>query len=453
MDIVIIGLGTIGRTVLKSLAGEDDHTITIIDENKAKVESLIEKYDVYGVVGNGACMNIQKEANVDEADLVIVLTQSDEVNILASLVAKKIGAKKTVARVRNPDYRKQISVMKNDLGIAMIVNPERETANEIYSLISLPSVAQIERFAKGRVLLVEIVIDNNSPLIGETLISLGKKLSSQVLVCAVQRGDEVIIPSGDFMIRSGDKIHFTSDAKALDDFFDKIHLVKSPLKNIMIVGGSRISYYLADSLSKKKYSVKLIENNLKRAEELAELLPHVTVIHGNGAKHSLLVEEGIEAMDAFVALTEIDEENMIVSMFANKKKVRKPIAKIKNEDLYYMLDELGLNNIVSPRQIVANRIISYIRALENTRGSNVLNMYQLVNNRVEALEFQAKNRDDDIYNKPLKDLNIKKNCLIACIIRKNETIIPNGDSVIQLGDNVVVVTTHKNFDDLTDVIK
>ncbi len=452
MKIVIIGLGTIGRTVLRSLASED-HTITIIDENKAKVESLIEKYDVFGVVGNGACMDIQKEANVNEADLVIVLTEGDELNILACLVAKKIGAKNTIARVRNPDYRKQVSAMKNDLGIAMIVNPERETANEIYNLISIPSVAQIERFAKGRVLLVEIVVENSSPLIGETLISLGKKLSSQVLVCAVQRGDDVFIPSGDFMIRSGDKIHFTSDAKSLGDFFDKAHIVKSPLKNIMIVGGSRTSYYLADALSKKKkHSVKLIENNMKRAEELAELLPQVTVVCGNGSKHDLLVEEGIEAMDAFVALTEIDEENMIISMFANKKKVRKPIAKIKNEELYYMLDELGLNNIVSPRQIVANRIISYIRALENTRGSNVLNLYQLVNNRVEALEFHAR-KPEPIYDIPLKELDIKKNCLIACIIRKNEIIIPNGDSVIKLGDNVVVVTTHKNFDDLIDVIK
>ena len=452
MEIVIIGLGTIGRTILRSLASED-HTITIIDENRAKVESLIEKYDVSGVVGNGASMDIQKEANVNEADLVIVLTESDELNILACFVAKKIGAKNTIARVRNPDYRKQFSVMKNDLGIAMIVNPERETANEIYNLISIPSVAQIEHFAKGRVLLLEIVVENNSPLIGETLISLSKKLSSKVLVCAVQRGDDVIIPSGDFMIRSGDKIHFTSDAKSIGDFFDKAHIVKSPLKNIMIVGGSRISYYLADALSKKKkHSVKIIENNIKRAEELAELLPQVTVVCGNGSKHDLLVEEGIEAMDAFVALTEIDEENMIVTMFANKKKVRKPIAKIKNEELYYMLDELGLNNIVSPRQIVANRIISYIRALENTRGSNVLNLYQLVNNRVEALEFHARN-PEPIYDIPLKELDIKKNCLIACIIRKNEIIIPNGDSVIKLGDNVVVVTTHKNFDDLMDVIK
>ena len=232
----------------------------------------------------------------------------------------------------------------------------------------------------------------------------------------------------------------------------EVNLVKSPLKNIMIVGGGRIGYYLADSLSNKKYKVKLIEHDTAKAEELAELLPRVTVIAGNGTQHDLLIEEGIEAMDAFVALTDIDEENMIVSMFANKKKVKKSITQIKSDDLYGMLDELGIINNVSPKHIVAGRIISYIRALANSVGSNVLTMYQLVNDQVEALEFAAK-REEYFYNKPLRDLNIKNNCLIACIIRKNEIIIPNGNSEIQLGDNVVVVTTHKNFDDLNDVFE
>lgn len=451
MKIVIIGLGAIGKTILKSLA-EEEHTITIIDEDKHRIEELIEKYDVFGVVGNGACMDIQKEASVGESDLVIVLTRSDELNILACLVAKKIGAKNTIARVRNPDYRKQIGLMKDDLGISMIVNPERETANEIFNLISLPSVAQIEHFAKGRVLLVEIVAEKGCSLIGETLTSLGKKLNTKVLICAVQRGEKVVIPSGNFMIEEGDRIHITSDAKMLGDFFAEVNLVKSPLKNIMIVGGGRIGFYLADSLSKKNYVVKLIEDNIVEAEELAEFLPRVTIIHGNGTQHDLLIEEGIEAMDAFVALTDIDEENMIVSMFAKKKKVKKTVTKIKSSDLYGMLDELGINNNVSPNQIVASGIISYIRALANSRGSNVLTLYQLVNNQVEALEFSAK-KQERFYDKPMRELKIKENCLIACIIRKNEVIIPNGDSEIKLGDNVVVVTTHKNFDDLIDVFE
>lgn len=451
MKIVIIGLGTIGKTILKNLSGEG-HTITIIDEDKAKVEHLIEKYDVFGVVGNGACLDIQKEANMADADLAIVLTDSDELNVFACLVAKKIGVANTIARVRNPDYRRQIIAMKDDLGIAMIVNPEREMANEIYNIINLPSVAQIEHFAGGRVTLVEVVAEKGCSLIGETLISLGKKLQTKVLICAVQRGDEVIIPDGNFEIQAGDRIHFTSDAKMLGDFLSETNLIKSRLKNIMIVGGGRISYYLAYALSQRKYKVKLLVDDPAQAELLAELLPRVTVICGNGTQHDILIEEGIEAMDAFVALTDIDEENMIVSMFANKKKVKKSITQIKSDDLFGMLDELGINNNVSPKHIVAGRIISYIRALANTVGSNVLTMYQLVNDQVEALEFAAK-RQERYYNKPLKDLTLKKNCLIACIIRKNSIIIPDGNSEIQLGDNVVVVTTHKNFDDLNDVFE
>jgi trk system potassium uptake protein TrkA len=299
---------------------------------------------------------------------------------------------------------------------------------------------------------VEIVAEKGCSLIGETLISLGKKLNTKVLICAVQRGQSVTIPTGHFVIEEGDRIHLTSDVKSLRDFLAEINLIKSPLKNIMIVGGNKIGYYLADELSKKKYRIKLIEGNKKTAEELAESLPRVTVIHGNGTQHDLLLEEGIEAMDAFVALTDIDEENMVVSMFANKMNVRKTITQIKSDDLYGMLDELGIKNNVSPKDIVANRIISYIRAIANTRGSNVLTLYRLVNNQVEALEFLAK-KQERIYDKPLKDLKIKENCLIACIIRQNDVIIPNGNDCIKLGDNVIVVTTHKNFDDLTDIFE
>ncbi len=451
MKIVIIGLGTIGQPILENLSGEN-HTITIVDEDKDLIESLIEKYDVFGVVGNGACMDIQDEANVGDADLVIALTKNDELNVFACLVAKQLGVKNTVARVRNPAYRKQIAAMKDALGISMVVNPERETANEIFNMINLPSVTRIDHFAKGKAILVEIIVEKGSPLIGESLISLGKKLTSRVLICAVQRGDEVIIPSGSFVIEEDDKIHFTADARNLGDFLTEVNLVKRPFKNIMIVGGGKTSYYLADALSKKKYSVKLIEESRERSDELAELLPRVTVACGNGTQHELLMEEGIGAMDAFVALTDIDEENIIVSMFANKKNVKKTITQIQSSDLFSMLDELGIDNSVSPKTIVASRIISYVRALANTRGSNILTLYRLVNNSVEALEFSAK-KPERIYDKPLKDLTIKNNCLIACIIRNNEVIIPNGNSTIKLGDNVVVVTTHKSFDDLTDVFE
>ena len=449
MKIVIIGLGTIGYNILKSI-DRVSHTITVIDQDKDKIESVIEHYDVFGVVGNGACRDIQQEAEVGSADLVIVLTKSDELNILACLVAKNIGAKNTIARVRNPEYRSQIMDMQDSLGISMIVNPEMDTAREIFNLISLPSIAQIERFAKGRALLVEIEIEDKNVLIGETLISLGKKLKTKVLICAVQRGSEVIIPSGNFTIEKGDRIYFTADANSLGAFLNEINLVRSPLRRVMIVGGDKIGFYLADQLSDKGYKIKLIEHDKSRAEELATLLPKVTVLEGNGTQHDLLIEEGIEAMDAFVALTNIDEENMIVSMFANKMKVRKTITQIQNDSLYAMLDELAIKNNVSPTNIVANRILSYVRALDNSRGSNVLTLYRLVNNQVEALEFAVRTQSK-LLGKPLKELTLKSNCLIACIIRGEQVIIPNGSSTIEVGDNVVVVTTHKNFDDLADI--
>ncbi len=451
MKIVIIGVGTIGRSILKSLS-DKGHNITIIDEDKDKIERLIEKYDVQGVVGNGASLDIQKEAGMKNADLAIVMTHGDELNVFACMVAKKLGVKNTIARVRNPEYRRQIVTMREELGISMIVNPEKDTATEIYNRINLPAIAQVEHFAKGRVLLVEIDVESSCALVGETLISIGKKIKTKVLICAVQRGEEVIIPSGNFEIAEGDKIYFTSEAKDLRDFLLEINIVKSPLKNIMIVGGSKIAYYLADELSKKRHTVKLLESNKAVADEFAEELPKVTVINGNGTQHDLLIEEGIEAMDAFVALTDIDEENMVVSMFANKMKVRKTITQIKSDELYGMLAELGIKNNVSPKDIVADRVISYIRALENSRGSNVLTLYRLVGGRVEALEFLAK-RQEKFFDKPLRELKIKQNCLIGCIIRGTNVIIPDGNTCIQLGDNVIVVTTHKNFDDLNDVVE
>ncbi len=451
MKIVIIGVGTIGRSILKNLS-DKGHNITIIDEDKDKIERLIEKYDVHGVVGNGASLDIQREAGMKNADLAIVMTHGDELNVFACMVAKKLGVKNTIARVRNPEYRRQIVAMREELGISMIVNPEKDTATEIVNLINLPAIVQAEHFAKGRVLLVEIDVEADCALVGENLISIAKKIKTRVLICAVQRGEDVIIPSGNFTIEEGDKIYFTSDANDLREFLSAINVVKSPLKNIMIVGGSKIAYYLADELSKKRHKVKLVESNKAVADEFAEELPKVTVINGNGTQHDLLIEEGIEAMDAFVALTDIDEENMIVSMFANKMKVRKTITQIKSDELYGMLAELGIKNNVSPKDIVADRVISYIRAIENSRGSNVLTLYRLVGGKVEALEFLAK-RQEKFYDKPLRELRIKKNCLIACIIRGTNVIIPDGNTCIQLGDNVIVVTTHKNFDDLNDVVE
>lgn len=451
MKIVIIGLGMIGKTILDNLSNEG-HDITIIDEDRLKVEKCIEKYDCLGVVGNGASKDIQLEAKVNLSDLTIVVTNSDEVNILACLVAKRIGAKNTIARVRKPEYTSQVEDMEEQLGLSMVVNPERETANEIFNLIDLPSIAQIEHFAKGMVSLVEILVEKDCSLVNETLISLSKKISTKILICAVQRGGEVFIPSGNFTIREGDRISFTSATNALSDFLAEANLIKSPLKKVMVVGGGRIGHYLIEKLLKNKYKVKLIESNKEQAEEIASHMPKLTVINGDGTNHAILKEEGIKAVDAFVAMTGNDEENIIVSMFANKQKVKKAITLVKTDGLVSMLDEMGIKNSVSPKNIVADKITSYIRACANDRGSKVLTLYRLVNNQVEALEFSVSD-DEEFFDKPLRKMKIKENCLIASIIRGSKVIIPDGNSYIMPGDRVIVVTTHKSFDDLTDLFE
>jgi len=451
MNIVIIGCGTIGRSII-SHASSEGHSITIIDNDKQRVESLIERYDCFGVVGNGASLEIQEEAKVKNADMVIAVTSSDELNILACLVAKKIGAPSTIARVRNPEYRRQSILMKEELGLSMVINPEQETADEIQKIIELPSISKMEQFAKGRVNLIELVIDSDNILVGESLYEMSKKVKTKVLVCAVVRGDRVIIPTGTFKIAAGDRIHVTADANSLSSFLKELNLIKSPLKKILIIGGGKISYYLAQNLNHHRFNIKIIENNERRANELAEQLTNVTVINADGTNHDLLIEEGIESSDAVVALTNVDEENIIVSLYAQKLNVKKVISKIKRDSFINMIGDLGIANVITPKEIVASKIISYIRAVSNKRGSNVITLYKLVNNQVEALEFNAQ-RKEKFFDVPFKNLKIKENCLIACIIRNNQVIIPNGNDYITLNDSVLIVTTHKNFDDLTDIFE
>lgn len=451
MKIVVIGCGTIGKTIVEHVSKEK-HNLVIIDTDNDTVEELIEKYDVMGVVGNGACLDIQEEAKIQNADLVIAVSPKDEINIMACMLAKKLGAESTIARVRNPEYRRQTVLMKEELGLSMVVNPEQETSDEIMNLINIPSVLKLEKFANGKVNLIEILLEDDNPLIGETLISMSKKIKTKVLICAVERHDEVFIPTGNFKMEKGDRISITADANSLVSFLKELNLIKTPLKKIMIVGGSKVSYYLAKELLDKKYKVKLIELDKNRASELAILLPKANIICGDGTDHEVLKEEGINSTDAFVALTNIDEENIIVSMYALKQHVRKVITKVKRTNLIGMMDELGIANVVSPKEIVANKIVSYIRALSNSRGSNVITLYKLVDNKVEALEFVAKKKSR-IHGKPFKELKIKTNCLIACIIRNGEVIIPNGNDCILLNDNVIVVTTHEQFDDLRDAFE
>ncbi len=451
MKIIVVGCGKVGRTIIERVRKEG-HTITVIDTDKAKIEEAIEKFDVVGVVGNGASLEILEEAGVKNTNLVVAITSSDEMNILSCMAAKKAGADSTIARVRNPEYIRQTKLMQEELGLTLTVNPEQETSEEIMNMINLPSIVKLEHFAKGKVSLIEIIVEEKSMLAGETLISMAKKIKTKVLVCAVQRGTEVYIPTGNFVIEAGDHLHITADASSLADFLQEVKLNKSPLKNIMIIGGGKIGYYLANELSKKKYKVKLLESNTERANELAELLPKVTVLNCDGSDHEVLIEEGIRTTDACISLTNIDEENIIISMYANKQKVPKVITKLKRSTFANMFDDLGIASVVMPKEIIANKIVSYIRAVTNKRGSNVMTLYKLVNNKVEALEFFAKKKSRH-FGKPLRDLHVKENCLIACIIREGQVIIPNGNDCIMLNDSVIVVTKHENFDDLKDIFE
>lgn len=451
MKIIVIGDGKIGRTIVEHTC-QEGHEVVVIDKNPEAIEQVIDQYDVMGLVGNGASYDVQKNAGVDKSSLVIAATSSDETNILSCLVAKKLGAKSTIARVRSYEYLNQINLIKRDLGITMTINPEYEASSEIMKIIDFPEAIRVDSFGKGNVDLVELYISENSPLIGQSLISIYQKYQVKVLVCAVQRNDEVFIPTGSFVIQAKDKIHLTAKRNNLRKFLHKVGLIESKIKSVMIIGGGKMALYLGDELLKNKYQVKIIEKDYNRCLELSQLLPKASIICGDGSDQSVLDEEGMNDTDAIICLTGIDEENIIVSMYAYKQKVHKIITKINRTSLVGLMESISMASVISPKDIVASRIVSYIRAKNNSRGSNVITLYKLVNNKVEALEFQAK-ENKRLLNICLKDLKLKSKILIAGIIRDGKVIIPSGEDKILLNDSVIVVTTNQFLDDLNDILE
>lgn len=450
MKIVVIGLGKIGISILDHIAKEG-HDLCIIDSDSKIVEDLVDKYDILGVCGNGASYEIQMKAEVDKADLVITSTSLDELNLLACLVAKKIGAKHTIARIRNHEYYDQISFMKNDLGISMIINPEQETANEIARIIDFPQANKIETFAKGKIDLMEILIEEGNLLCGMTLQQIRQKFQVQVLVCAVQRGEDVFIPGGDFRIEAKDKIHVTAQRDEIIKFLDMLGIIKKKIKNVMIVGGSKIAYYLANDLVKSGYSVKVIEKKESRCIEMSELIPGADIVFGDGTSKEVLFDEGISKADAFITLTGMDEENIITSLYANIIDVPKVICKVNTQSFVPMAESIGIKNIVSSKSIAGNRIVSYVRALSAPRGSGVVTLYKLVNNEVEALEFNvtAGSKCEDI---PLKELKLKRGILICSIMRNDNIFIPGANDCIKEGDSVIIVTNNHLIEELDDIL-
>ncbi len=452
MKIIIVGDGKVGATLVEHLSLEG-HDIIVIDKNQKIIEQLVNSYDVMGVCGNGASYDVQMEAGVGDAQLFIAATSSDELNILSCLMAKKAGAEHTIARVRTPDYLNQIPFFKDELGLSMVVNPEYAAANEIAKVLRFPNATNIETFYRGLVDLAEVKIDAGNPLCNMQLTEIFDKFNVKILVCAVQRKNEVVIPRGDFVLEAGDRIHITAPRGVLVSFMKKLKIYKHSTKNIMITGGGKMGYYLARQLCDTGgYNVKIIENNMERCEHLCEILPEADIIHGDGTDRAVLLEQGIENQDAFVALTTIDEENIISAMYANSLGISKTVAKV-NRVSYDVLESIGMDSAFSSKAIAANRIIRFVRALENSgEESSVQTLYKLVGGKVEALEFNI-NSDFPEIGVPLKDITLKADTLIACIVRNHKVIFPGGNDCIEKNDSVIIVTKRNHISSINEIFE
>ena len=453
MKIIVIGAGKVGSTLAARLVKEG-HEVIVMDTNQERLDELQNRIDIMTLCGNGASKEYLEEAEVDECDLVIAATSADEVNILSCFIARQIGASKTIARVRNPEYRNQLELMKEELGLSMIVNPELSAANEISRILRFPSANDVELFCRGHVELVEYTIGKDCPLCDLALKDIYTKYKIKVLICAVSREEDIFIPKGDFVLKEGDKINITASPKNIHDFFEAIGSFKRPVKSVMIVGGSMIAYYLANQLTDMNIDVKIVEQNTKRCEELSEMLPNVSIVCANATENDLLLEEGIMDFDGFVALTGLDEMNIIYGMYAKTKNVEKVITKVHHLSFPEVIESSGIESVVSPKLITAERISSYVRAIQNSYSKNkVESLRRIVDNRIEALEFIVR-EDENFIGIPLKDLSIKDNVLVAAIVRHGKAIIPGGFDTIKKGDSVVIITSDiTSIEELNDIMR
>ena len=449
MNIVIVGDGKVGYTLAEQLSKEG-HDITLIDRNSAALQRTVEALDVIGIVGNGASYDVQIEAGVDRADLLVAVTSQDEVNMICCLLARKLGAKHTIARIRNTEYYRQMRLLKDELGLSLTINPEQATAQEIARLISFPFAISMGSFAKGRVSVVELRVAADSSLVGKSLAEIHRRYMVNILVCAVERGGKVYIPHGSFVVEAGDKIHVSGDQKKIADFLGRLKVAKFRVKDVMLIGGGRITYYLAHILSDMGGNVRIIEKNPKRCEDLCAEFPNALIVEGDGTDQDLLNEEGLSEVDVFVALTDMDEENMVVAMYASLHGVRKVIAKINRINYLDIVQHIPIDSIVSPKYITAYQILQYVRALNNAEGSGIRTLHRIVNDEAEIIEFVASKKTKYL-RQPLAQIRLRDNTIIGAIVREGQLIIPHGQDYIQTEDSVIVITTHKNFDDINDI--
>lgn len=451
MKIIIVGCGNVGITLTEQLSNEG-HDVTVIDSRESVVEYVTSTCDVLGIVGNATSINIQTEAGVSKADLFIAVTGLDEMNLLSCLIAKRAGARHIIARVSNPIYNKEIAFFKEDLGLSMIINPQLAAAREMADLLKFPSALELDVFPKSRVELVNYKLEKKNPICEKKLSELSGLLQGKILIPIVERGDEVIVPDGSFRLKENDFVTFFGTTDNIIEFFKRVKIATAAAKDVLIVGGGRTTIYLAYQLGEVGVNVKIIEKDKKRCEFLSELLPKAMIIRGDATDKDLLMEEGIAETEAFVANTNIDEENIMLALYAKSMTRGKTITKVHRISYDEIIDKLDLGSIVYPKFIAAERIIKYVRGMESSIGSsNIETLYRLNDNRVEALELSIK-EDSPVIGKELKEINWKPGVIIGCINHKGNASIANGQSVINRGDTVILITTTTGMHDIKDAI-
>ena len=451
MHIIIVGCGKVGRTLAEQLQ-EENIDLYLIDTVEKTINDITEDIDAMGIVGNGASINTLMEAGINTADILIAVTASDELNLLCCLIAQKTGHCHTIARVRNPIYSQEIGFIKEKLGISMIINPELAAAREISRLLRFPAAIKIDPFSRGRVELLKFKVLPEFGLDGMSVSKITEKYRCDILFCAIENKNELSIPGGDHIVHNGDFVSIIAAPQNTALFFKKIGLKTHQVRNALIIGGGTISYYLAKALSDSRIAFKIIEQNPQRCEFLSEQLPAATIINGDGTDRSLLIEEGLETVESFVSLTNLDEENIFLSLFAKTVTEAKLIAKVNRLPYTDITDDLDIGSVIYPKYITADSILRYVRAMQNTIGSNVETLYHILDNQAEALEF-AIHDYSPVVGVPLSDLKLKQNLLVCCLARGGKIRIPRGQDTIQIGDNVIIVTTHKGLRDICDILE
>ena len=452
MNIIIVGCGKVGQKLAELLNAEKDHNITVVDTRYSVVQDLINQYDIMGVVGSAMNIETMQDAGIKDADILIAVTGSDELNMLTCLMAKKLGKCRTIARVRKPDYVRTVNLIKDELSLAMVINPEYAAASAIARLLRFPSAIQIDTFAKGRIEILKFKIEEYSVLNNFKVQDIVAKLGCDILVCGVERGKDTFIPSGNFVLRGGDLVSVVAPINAEAAFFKKIGIKNNRVKDTIIVGGGEIAYYLAQKLADTGIDVKIIEKNPEKCEELCQLLPKASIINGDGTDNRLLLEEGLENAESFVSLTNMDEENILLSLYAKSKTNGKVITKINRIAYDKVIDNLNLGTTIYPKNITAENIIRFVRAKKNSRGNSIETMHFILDGKAEALEFRISD-NSPISDVPIGELNLKENILIACINRGGKIIMPRGNDIIRTGDSVIIVTLRSGVGDISDILK